>query len=339
MTPEARRAFVAAVDASPLYRLAHQTPLQRACRLSGRLGRKVWFKREDRQVQFSFKVRGACHAVARLSPAERARGIVTASAGNHAQGVALAARHIGVPATVVMPRPTPLIKVEAVRALGAQVVLYGDRFDAAERHARGLARTDGAAFVHPYDDAAVIEGQATVAAEILRQHPGPIEAVLVPVGGGGLIAGIGAYMAARRPDVAVIGVEPADSDAMHRALAARRPVPVERPGLFADGVAVREVGRLPFAIARDTVTEVLRVTRGQICAAMRAVFEDCRGIVEPAGALAVAALEAYGRHYPRRQGAVVAILSGGNVDFDVLGEVARTTSAPAACDDRAELGV
>ena len=250
--------------------------------------------------------------------------MVTASAGNHAQGVSLAARHFGVAATVVMPCGTPAIKVEAVRALGAQVVLDGERFADAERLARDLAQRSAATLIHPFDNRRVIEGQATVAAEILRQHPAGLSAVLVPVGGGGLIAGIAAYIKALVPDVQVVGVEPVDSDAMYRALAAGRPVPVERPGMFADGVAVRQVGDEPFALARDTVAGVIRVTHGQICEAMRAVFEDTRGIVEPAGALAVAALDAYAHEYHRGRGTVVALLTGGNVDFDVLGEVART---------------
>jgi threonine dehydratase len=327
MTFDERAAFLRAVKSSPVYDLARETALQRARKLSARFRLDVWLKREDQQVQYSFKVRGALHAIASLTPAVRARGVVTASAGNHAQGVALAARHFGVAATVVMPRATPAIKVEAVRALDARVVLDGERFADAEAVARDLAAGTAATLVHPYDDRRVIEGQATVAAEILRQHAASLDAVLVPVGGGGLIAGVGAYLQAFCPDVQVIGVEPVDSDAMYRALAAGRPVPVEHPGMFADGVAVRQVGREPFALAQGTVTGVIRVTRAQICDAMRAVFEDTRGIVEPAGALAVAALEAYSREYHRGRGAVVALLTGGNVDFDVLGEVARQTDA------------
>ena len=321
--------FVRAVHGSGVYALAHQTPLQPARRVSAQTGLDVWLKREDQQVQFSFKVRGALHAISRLPAAARARGVVTASAGNHAQGVALAARHFAVAATVVMPLATPLIKVDAVRALGARVLLDGEGFADAEAVARALAARTGAAFVHPFDDARVIEGQATVAAEILRQHPGPIDAVLVPVGGGGLVAGIGAYVQARRPGTRVVGVEPVDSDAMFRALQVGRPVPVERPGRFADGVAVRQVGERPFALAQATVAGVIRVTRDQICEAMRQVFDDTRGIVEPAGALAVAALGDYAAAYGRGPGAVVAVLSGGNVDFDVLGQVARQSTTAA----------
>ncbi len=323
MTRDDRVAFLRAVKTSPVYDLARETALQRAAKLSARLGLEVWLKREDQQVQYSFKVRGALHAIASLTPADRARGVVTASAGNHAQGVALAARHFGVAATVVMPCATPAIKVEAVRALGAHVVLHGARFADAELLAREQALRSGATLVHPFDDRRVIEGQATVAAEILRQYAAGLEAVLVPVGGGGLIAGVAAYVKALVPDVRVIGVEPVDSDAMYRALAAGRPVPVERPGMFADGVAVRQVGGEPFAMAQDAVAGMIRVTHAQICDAMRAVFEDTRGIVEPAGALAVAALDTYVRDYHRGRGAVVALLTGGNVDFDVLGEVAR----------------
>lgn len=322
--------FVRAVHTSAVYTLGHETPLQRAHGLSQQHGADVWLKREDQQVQHSFKVRGALHAVATLPAAVRARGVVTASAGNHAQGIALAARHFGIDATVVMPRGTPAIKVAAVRRLGAQVVLEGDGFAAAEAVALALAQGTAATMIHPFDDRRVIEGQATVGAEILRQHPGAIEAVLVPVGGGGLIAGVGTYIKARRPKVQVIGVEPLDSDAMYRALAAGRPVAVERPGTFADGVAVRQVGQTSFAMAQAAVSGVIRVTRGEICDAMRAVFEDTRGIAEPAGALAVAALTRYAARHRHGRGAVVAVVSGGNVDFDVLGTVARDTSARVA---------
>ena len=226
------------------------------------------------------------------------------------------------PATIVMPRTAPAIKVAAVHALGAEVVLAGDRFADADQAAQRLARARGLAMIHPFDDPLVIEGQATVAAEILRQHPGDLDAVFVPVGGGGLLAGVGAYVKALRPGVRVVGVEPVNSDAMFRALAAGAPVPVDDLDVFADGVAVRQVGRHTFPLAQATVDEVVRVTRGQICDAMRRVFADTRGIVEPAGALGVAGLEVYARGRAPA-GAFVAILTGANMDFDALGDVAR----------------
>ena len=325
MTPEDGSRFVQAVRASPVYALAHETALQLARGLSARLGAEIWLKREDQQVQFSFKVRGACHAIAALPPAVRARGVVTASAGNHGQGVALAARHFGVPATVVMPRRTPSIKVNAVRALGAEVRLEGTQFADAAQVAMAMARTTGATLVHPFDDRRVIEGQATLAAEILRQHRGPLDTVVVPVGGGGLIAGLATYLRFTRPEVRVVGVEPIDSDAMWRALAAGRPVPVEQPGTFADGVAVREAGAEPFKLTRAYAHGVVRVGTAEIRTAMREIFEETRGIVEPAGALAVAGLRRLDP--PRRSGAaVVAVLTGANVDFRVLGDVAAHES-------------
>ncbi|MEP7117016.1 MAG: pyridoxal-phosphate dependent enzyme [Acidobacteriota bacterium] len=326
MNASQQAAFVAAVAASGVYAVARRTALREAPALSARFARPVWLKREDQQACFSFKVRGAFHCLAHLPVALRGRGVVAASAGNHAQGVALAARHFGVPATIVMPRTAPAIKVAAVHGLGAEVVLAGERFADADDTARRLAAERGLALVHAFDDPRVIEGQATVAAEILQQHPGHLEAVFVPVGGGGLLAGVGAYVKAVRPDVRVIGVEPVGSDAMYRALAAGVPVPVHDLDVFADGVAVREVGRHTLALAQATVDEVVRVTRAQICDAMRDVFNDTRGVVEPAGALAVAGLALYaGRS--ASPGACVAILTGANLDFDLLGEVARESAA------------
>jgi threonine dehydratase len=241
--------------------------------------------------------------------------------------VAAAARYFGVPATIVMPHTAPAIKVAAVHALGAEIVLVGERFSEADHAAQELARARGLAMVHAFDDPRVIEGQATVAAEILRQHAGALDAVFVPVGGGGLLAGVGAYIKAVRPEVRVIGVEPVGCDAMFRALAAGAPVPVEDLDTFADGVAVRQVGRHTFPVAQVTVDEVIRVARAQICQAMRRVFSDTRGIVEPAGALGVAGLEVWARGRSTG-GSCVAILTGANVDFDVLGDVARQ-SLPA----------
>ncbi len=331
MTPELSRRLLQAVRTSPVYDVAHETPLQRAPRLSARLGGEVWLKREDQQPIFSFKIRGAYHCIASLSPDARARGVIAASAGNHAQGVAYAARHLQLRCVIVMPRTTPAIKVDAVRALGAEIILTGDQYADAETIALQMAASTGLTMIHPYDDERVVEGQATVAAEILRQAPPDLDTIFVPVGGGGLIAGIGVYVKATMPRIRVIGVEPVDSDAMYRALAAGRPVPVDRPGLFADGVAVRQVGRYVFPLVQATVDAVIRVTDDQICAAIRAVFEDTRGIVEPAGALAVAGLEACLQLGVPIRGSMVALLSGANMNFDRLGVVVeRTTHGQSA---------
>lgn len=315
-------------SASQVYDVATKTPLHCASRLTGRLGVDVWLKREDQQPIFSFKIRGAYNCIASLSAAERARGIVTASAGNHAQGVAYAARHLGLQAVIVMPRTTPEIKIDAVRALGAEIVLAHDHYAGAESEAYRLAGERHLTFVHPFDDPRVIAGQGTVAEEIVRQRPGNLGAIFVPVGGGGLLAGVGTVMKARMPSVRVYGVEPVDSDAMSRALAAGRPVPIEHPGLFADGVAVRQVGRHTFPLVQAAVDGMIRVTNDQICAAIKDVFEDTRSIVEPAGALALAGLKAYVEEGGARDQALVAVLSGANMNFDRLRFVA----------ERAEIG-
>ena len=320
--------FVRAVLTSRVYDVAKETPLQRAPRLSARLDAGVWLKREDHQPVFSFKIRGAHNCIASLSPAERASGVIAASAGNHAQGVAWSARHLGLRAVIVMPRTTPDIKVDAVRALGAEIVLAGDHYADAEDEARRVADQGGHAFIHPYDDPRVIAGQATVGDEILRQRPGELGAIFVPVGGGGLLAGIATYVKALMPLVRVFGVEPTDSDAMWQALAAGRPVPLSHPGLFADGVAVRQVGRHTFPLVQAAADGVIRVTNDQICAAIKDVFEDTRGIVEPAGALAIAGLKAHVEQGGARDKPLVAVLSGANMNFDRLRFVA----------ERAELG-
>ena len=313
---------------SRVYEVARETPLDPAPRLSRRLENEVLLKREDQQPVFSFKIRGAYNRIVRLTPAERERGVIAASAGNHAQGVALAASRLGLTALIVMPRTTPEIKVEAVRALGAEVVLDGDHYSDAARHCEQLATKRGMVVIHPFDDPWVIAGQGTVADEIVRQRPGDLTAVFVPVGGGGLLAGIGAYMKVLMPEVRVIGVEPVDSDAMSRALAAGKPVEIEDVGLFADGVAVRQVGQHTFPLVRATASEIVRVTNDQICAAIKDVFDDTRTIVEPAGALALAGLKAYVERTECRGARVVAVLSGANINFDRLRFVA----------ERAELG-
>ena len=318
-----RDELVRAALTSHVYDVARETPLQRAPRLSARLGADVWLKREDHQPVFSFKIRGAYNCIASLPAETRARGVIAASAGNHAQGVAFSARHLGLRALIVMPRTTPDIKVEAVRALGAETVLAGDHYSEAESEALRLAREQSLTVIHPFDDPLVIAGQATAGVEILRQRPPDLAAIVVPVGGGGLIAGIATYVKALMPSVRVFGVEPIDSDAMYQALAAGRPVALEQPGLFADGVAVRQVGRHTFPLVQASVDGIIRVTNDQICAAIKDVFEDTRSIVEPAGALAVAGVKAHVEREGARGGTLVAILSGANMNFDRLRFVAE----------------
>ncbi len=314
---------------SRVYDVARETPLDPAPRLSARLGVPVLLKREDLQPVFSFKIRGAYNRMVRLTPDERARGVIAASAGNHAQGVALSARRLGMQARIVMPCTTPDIKVDAVRSLGADVVLSGDTYSDAYAFAREEAERTGETFIHPFDDPLVIAGQGTVGDEIVRQRPGDIEAVFVPVGGGGLLAGIAAYIKAVLPSVKVIGVVPVDADAMARSLAAGQRVMLDRVGLFADGVAVREVGVHTFAIAAQTVDEVVCVDNDAICAAIKDVFDDTRTIMEPAGALSVAGLKAWVARQPTPpSSSLVAVLSGANMNFDRLRFVA----------ERAELG-
>ncbi len=305
---------------APVYDVARETPLEAASILSGNLGNEVWFKREDLQPVFSFKLRGAYARMARLTPAQLALGVVAASAGNHAQGVALAAQRLGCRAVIIMPATTPAIKVEAVRRLGGEVHLVGDSFDEASTHALTLVAL-GLTPIHPFDDADVIAGQGTMALEILRQRPRGLDAVFVPVGGGGLLAGIATCIKHLRPSVRVIGVEPADSDSMTRSLKAGRPVGLDHAGTFADGVAVRRVGDLPFLLCRETVDEMIRVGTDEICTAIKDVFLENRTLLEPSGALSVAGLRAWSRG---RSGLhLIAILSGANLNFDRLRFVAE----------------
>jgi threonine dehydratase len=308
---------------SRVYDVARETPLDSAQRLSRRLGNTILFKREDLQPVFSFKLRGAYNKIAHLTAAEKSRGIIAASAGNHAQGVAYAARELGLRAVIVMPQTTPQIKVDAVRSMGAEVVLIGDSYPDAQTHCDLLIAETGMTFVHPFDDPLVIAGQGTVGAEILRHSQDSLNAVFVPVGGGGLIAGIAGYIKSLRPDVKVIGVEPFEADAMFRSLEAGARVKLDHVGIFADGVAVREVGSRTFAIARQTVDEVVRVTNDEACAAIKDIFDDTRSVMEPAGALATAGL----RKWVEREGAkgqtLVAVLSGANMNFDRLRFVAE----------------
>jgi threonine dehydratase len=313
---------------SRVYDVARETPLDSAPRLSARLGNEVLFKREDLQPVFSFKLRGAYNKIAHLSADERARGVIAASAGNHAQGVAYSARTLGLRALIVMPQTTPSIKIDAVRSMGAEVVLAGDSYDGAKAHCDRLVSETGRTLIHPFDDPMVIAGQGTIGAEILRHRQDRLSAVFVPVGGGGLIAGVAGYIKALRPDVQIIGVEPFEADAMHRSMAIGRRVSLEHVGIFADGVAVREVGEQTFAIASRTVDEILRVTNDEICAAIKDVFDDTRSIMEPAGALAVAGMKTWVERERARNRSLVAILSGANINFDRLRFVA----------ERAELG-
>jgi threonine dehydratase len=306
-----------------VYDVAVESPLELAPTLSERLGNRVLLKREDQQSVFSFKLRGAYNKMAHLKPAERGRGVIAASAGNHAQGVALAAQKLDCKATIVMPVTTPQIKVDAVKARGAQVVLFGDSY--AEAHAKALAlrRKSGATFVHPYDDPDVIAGQGTIGMEILRQWQGPLDAIFVAIGGGGLIAGIASYVKRVRPEVKVVGVQPEESDAMARSFAAGRRVTLSHVGLFADGVAVKQVGRETFRIARKLVDDIVLVDTDATCAALKDVFEDTRSVLEPAGALAVAGVKAWVERRRVRDRTFVAIACGANMNFDRLRFVAE----------------
>ena len=313
---------------SRVYDVARETPLEAAPRLSRRLGNEVLLKREDLQPVFSFKLRGAYNKIAHLPEAEWARGIITASAGNHAQGVAFSARRLGVHAVIVMPQTTPQIKVDAVRSMGAEVVLIGDSYADAKAHCDLLIDERGMTFIHAFDDPLVIAGQGTIGAEVLRHSQDRLSVVFVPVGGGGLIAGIAGYIKQLRPDVRVIGVEPFEADAMYQSLKAGTRVRLDHVGIFADGVAVREVGEQTFAIARQTVDEVIRVTNDQVCGAIKDVFDDTRTIMEPAGALSVAGMKAWVEREQVRDLTLAAVLSGANMNFDLLRFVA----------ERAEIG-
>jgi threonine dehydratase len=306
-----------------VYDVAVETPLEEASRLSRRIGNRVLLKREDMQPVFSFKLRGAYNKIAHLSAAVAQRGVICASAGNHAQGVALAARRRSIPAVIVMPQTTPQIKVQAVLDLGAEVLLHGDDYDGANDRAVILARERHLVFVHPFDDSDVIAGQGTIGLEILRQSGGELDAIFVPVGGGGLIAGIAVYVKYLYPNVKIIGVEPEDAAAMYESLRARRRVTLERVGIFADGVAVKRVGEECFALAREYVDEIVLVDTDEICAAIQDVFEDTRSIVEPAGALAVAGIKKYVARAGWTGQRLVAINSGANMNFDRLRHVAE----------------
>ena len=320
--------YVKKILTSRVYDVAVETPLQAAPQLSERLGNSILLKREDLQPVYSFKIRGAYNKLAQLTPEEMARGVVTASAGNHAQGLALAAKVLGIKATIVMPRTTPEIKVQGVRSRGGKVVLHGDSFPEALAYSLKLVDEKGLVYIHPYDDPHTIAGQGTVAMEILRQHPGRLDAIFVPVGGGGLIAGIAAYVKYLRPEIKVIGVEPDDSNCLQAAMAAGERVVLSQVGLFADGVAVAQIGQHTFDICRDHVDEVITVSTDEICAAIKDISDDTRSITEPAGALGVAGIKKYVEREGCSGQVLVAIDSGANVNFDRLRHVA----------ERAELG-
>ena len=322
------RDYVTKILKARVYEVARETPLDMAPKLSARLGNEVWLKREDLQPVFSFKLRGAYNKLVSLDDDERARGVIASSAGNHAQGVALAARELGIRAVIVMPQTAPSIKVDAVERLGAEVVLAGESYDGAKERADVLAAERGMVFIPPFDDEHIIAGQGTVAMEIVRQQGEPFDAVFVEVGGGGLIAGISAYIKTLWPQTRIIGVEPYDTPTLHAALAAGEPVILEQVGTFADGVAVKQIGAEPFRIARECVDEVVLVTTDEICAAIKDIFEDTRSIAEPAGALAVAGLKRYVERDAVQGERFAAIVSGANVNFDRLRHIA----------ERAEIG-
>jgi threonine dehydratase len=306
-----------------VYDVAIESPLERAAALSRRSANEILLKREDKQPVFSFKLRGAYNKMAHLTGQQLARGVICASAGNHAQGVALAAQRLGAKATIVMPVSTPRIKVSAVASRGARVELHGDSYHEASLHAKELARKEGLTFVHPYDDPLVIAGQGTIGMEILRQHGGDIDAIFVPVGGGGLIAGIAAYVKRVAPRTRVIGVEPVDSNAMQASLAAGKRVVLPHVNLFADGVAVKQVGQETFRLCQELVDEMVLVDTDEICAAIKDIFEDTRSIVEPSGALALAGAKRWIERRRARDKTLVAVTGGANMNFDRLRFVAE----------------
>ncbi|MDJ0635485.1 MAG: threonine ammonia-lyase, biosynthetic [Xenococcaceae cyanobacterium MO_188.B29] len=311
-----------------VYDVAQESPLEYAPNLSLRLENKILLKREDMQSVFSFKLRGAYNKMASLSADVLAEGVIAASAGNHAQGVALAARELGAKAIIVMPVTTPQVKVDAVVARGGQVVLHGDTYDDACLYAKQLEKEKGLTFIHPFDDPDVIAGQGTIGMEILRQYQQPIHAIFVAIGGGGLISGISAYIKRLRPEIKIIGVEPVDSNAMYQSLQAGARIRLPQVGLFADGVAVREVGKETFSLCQQYVDEIILVDTDDTCAAIKDVFEDTRSILEPAGALAIAGIKAYVEREQLQEQTLVAVACGANMNFDRLRFVA----------ERAELG-
>ena len=308
-----------------VYDVARETPIDEALLMSRRLDNRVWLKREDLQPVFSFKLRGAYNKMSRLSPEQLAAGVVAASAGNHAQGVAMAAQKLNVKATIVMPRTTPQIKVDAVRNRGARVVLHGDSFDEASVYARKLVDEKAMTYVHPFDDPDVIAGQGTIGMEIVRQHQQPLDALFVPVGGGGLLAGVAAYVRYVWPDTRIVAVEPEDAACLQLAMQKGRRATLAEVGLFADGCAVAQIGKETFRVIRNTVDEVITISTDEMCAAIKDIFEDTRSIAEPAGALALAGLKKYVERTGVTGEHLLAIVSGANTNFDRLRYISERT--------------
>ncbi len=320
--------YVKAIDEAKVYDVAIETPLNTAPKLSKRLNNNIVFKREDLQPVYSFKLRGAYNKIANLSDAEKSKGVICASAGNHAQGVAMSAAKLGIEATIVMPETTPDIKISAVEDMGGKVVLIGDSYSDAAAHAKVLCDENGYTFIHPYDNELVIAGQGTVAKELLAQSNKDIDAVFIPIGGGGLAAGIAAYFRAKSPHTKLIGVEPVDSAAMYESIKADKLVTLDQVGIFADGVAVKQVGDITFDLCRQYLDEIILVDTDETCAAIKDIYDEVRAIVEPAGALALAALKKYVKREGISGQTLVAINSGANMNFDRLRHVS----------ERAELG-
>ena len=319
-----QKQFLEKVLTARVYDVARETPLEYMKSMSSRLDNQVWLKREDLQSIYSFKLRGAFNKIYQMYRVHpELTGVITASAGNHAQGVALSAQKLNIKAIIVMPITTPDIKVSAVKSFGAKAILKGENFDAAKAYALDLAKKEGLAFIHPFDDFDVMAGQGTIAHEIIRQHPDKIHAIFVPVGGGGLAAGIAGFIKAVRPEVKIIAVEPADAACFYEAMAAGRRVTLKDVGIFADGVAVRQVGKNTFGMLRHLVDDVITVTTDQICAAIKDTFEDTRAICEPAGAVSLAGLKKYVESKKLTQKTLVAINSGANMNFDRLRHVSE----------------
>ncbi|MEA3191687.1 MAG: threonine dehydratase [Betaproteobacteria bacterium] len=316
-------AYLEKILTAKVYDVAIETPLDPAPAISRRVGNNILLKREDKQPVFSFKLRGAYNKMALLPRKKLKKGVIAASAGNHAQGVALAAQKLGCRALIVMPVTTPRIKIEAVKSRGATVVLHGDSYSDAYAKALKLKRARGLTFIHPYDDPDVIAGQGTIGMEILRQHPKPIDAIFVPVGGGGLIAGIAAYVKQINPRIRIVGVEPVDADAMAQSLKKNRRIKLDHVGLFADGVAVKQVGEETFRLCRQLVDEMVLVDTDAMCAAIKDVFEDTRVVLEPAGALATAGAKAWVEKHSFKNKTLIAIASGANTNFDRLRFIAE----------------
>ncbi len=309
-----------------VYDVARQTSLDKAERLSERFGNHIWLKREDQQPIFCYKIRGAYNKMRKLTPEQLSKGVVTASAGNHAQGVALAAKKLGCEAIIVMPTTTPEIKQNAVRSFGGEVVLVGESYSDASVYADDLCKRQGRTYIPPFDDPDVIAGQGTVAAEIWRQHSGDIDAIFVPIGGGGLIAGMSAYLKVLNPNLHIVGVEPVDSNAMGKSLAAGKRIELDEVGIFADGVAVKKVGKETFKLCKQYVDEVITITTDEMCAAIKDIFEDTRSIMEPSGALGVAGIKKWIKKNPGTNRNLITVLTGANLNFDRLRHISERTA-------------